>query len=199
MRVRDIPGNQAHFNVCTDKHRTNQGWRRLLRVPRTARRSNQSILKEINSEYWLEGLKLKLQLQSFGHLMWGADLLEKILMLGKNEGRRRRGQQRMRWLDGITDWVWANSGRWWKTGKPGMLQSMASQRVKWHDLATEQWQQSRTIGSSRRKMHADSGLSSGSPKRRWMILANFHGVDIPTISGFQHDVIWCCAEKRCAQ
>ena len=76
--------------------------RRLLRVPRTARRSNQSILKEISPEYSLEGLMLKLKFQYFGHLMWRADSLEKTL-LGKIEGRRRRGQQRMRWLDGITD------------------------------------------------------------------------------------------------
>ena len=77
-------------------------WRRLLRVPWTARRSNQSILKEISPEYLLEGLMLKLKLQSFGHLMWRTDSMEKTLMLGKIEGRRR-GQQRMRWLDGITD------------------------------------------------------------------------------------------------
>ena len=74
-----------------------------MRVPWTARRSNQSILKEINPEYSLEGLLLKLKLQYFGHLMRRTDSLEKILMLGKIEGRRRRGQQRMRWLDGITD------------------------------------------------------------------------------------------------
>ena len=78
-------------------------WRRLLRVPWTARRSNQSILKEISPEYSLEGLMLKLKLQYFGHLMRRADSLEKTLMLGKTEGRRRRGRQRMRWLDGITD------------------------------------------------------------------------------------------------
>ena len=77
-------------------------WRRLLRVPWTARRSSQSILKEISPEYSLEGLMLKLKLQYFGHLMRRADSLEKTLMLGKIEGRRRRGQQRMRWLDGIT-------------------------------------------------------------------------------------------------
>ena len=76
-------------------------WRRLLRVPWTARRSNQSILKEINPE--LEGLMLKLKLQYFVHLMWRANSLKKTLMLGKTEGRRRRGRQRMRWLDGITD------------------------------------------------------------------------------------------------
>ena len=78
-------------------------WRRLLRVPWTARRSNQSILKEIGPEYSLEGLMLKLKLQYSGHLMRKADSFEKILMLGKIEGRRRRGRQRMRWLDGITD------------------------------------------------------------------------------------------------
>ena len=78
-------------------------WKRLLRVPWTARRSNQSILKEISPEYSLEGLTLKLKLQSFGHLMQRADSLEKTLMLGKIEGGRRRGRKRMRWLDGITD------------------------------------------------------------------------------------------------
>ena len=78
-------------------------WRRLLRVPWTARRSNQSILKEISPECSLEGLMLKLKLQHFGHLMRRADAFEKTLMLGKIEGRRRRGRQRMRWLDGITD------------------------------------------------------------------------------------------------
>ena len=80
-------------------------WRRLLRVPWTARRSNQSILKEINPEYSLEGLILKLKLQYFCHLMWWTDSLEKTLILGKIKGGRRRGQQRMRWLDGIIDSV----------------------------------------------------------------------------------------------
>ena len=78
-------------------------WRRLLRVPWTAKRSNQSILKEISLEYPLEGLMLELKLQYFGHLMWRTDSLEKTLMLGKIEGERRRGQQRMIWLGGITD------------------------------------------------------------------------------------------------
>ena len=123
-------------------------WRRLLRIPWTARRSNQSILKEINPEYSLEGLMLKLKLQYFGQLMWRTDSLEKILMLGKIEGGRRRGWQRMRWLDGITDSVsmsLSNLGRWWRTGKPGVLQSMGSQRV-WHDLASEQqWKRGRWV------------------------------------------------------
>ena len=80
-------------------------WRRLSRVPWTARRSNQSTLKEISPEYSLEGLMLKLKLQYFGHLMWRTDSLEKTLMLGKIEDRRRREWQRMKWLDGITDWM----------------------------------------------------------------------------------------------
>ena len=114
-------------------------WRRLLRVPWTARRSNQSILKEISPGISLEGMMLKLKLQYFGHLMQRVDSLEKTLMLGGIGGRRRRGRQRMRWLDGITDsrtWVWVNSGRWWWTGRPGVLQFMGSQRVE-HDWATE--------------------------------------------------------------
>ena len=107
-------------------------WRRILRVPWTTRRSNQSILKESSPEYSLEGLMLKLKLQYFGHLMQRTDLLEKTLMLRKIEGRRRRGWQRMRWLMASPTqwtWIWASSGSWWWTGKPGMLQSMESQRV----------------------------------------------------------------------
>ena len=114
-------------------------WRRLLRVPWTARRSNLSILKEINPDRSLERLMLKLKLQYFGHLMRRADSFEKTLMLGKIEGRKRRGQQRMRWLDASPTrwtWVWANPGSWWWTWRPGGLQSMGSRRVG-HDWATE--------------------------------------------------------------
>ena len=115
-------------------------WRRLLRVPWTARRSNQSILKEISLECSSEVLMLKLKRQYFGHLMQRTDLLEKTLMLGKIEGRRRRGQQRMRWLIGITDsmsWVWVNSRSWWWTGRPRVLQSMGSQSWTWLSDWTE--------------------------------------------------------------
>ena len=86
-------------------------WRRLLKVPCTAKRSNQSILRKVNRKYSLEGLMLKLNLQCFGHLMWKADSLEKSLMLGKIEGKRRRRHQRMKWLDGITDVMAMNLGK----------------------------------------------------------------------------------------
>ena len=109
-------------------------WRRLLRVPWTAGRSNQSILKKISPEYSLEGLMLKLKLQYFGYLMQRTSSLVKTLMLGKIEGRRRRGRQRIRWLDGITDAMDFRSCGW--TRKPDVLQSMGSQRVG-HDWATE--------------------------------------------------------------
>ena len=114
-------------------------WRRILRVPWTARRSNQYILKEISPEYSLEGLMFKQKLQYFGHLMRRTDSFEMTLMLGKIEGGRIRGWQRMRWLDGITNAMVMsldNSGSWWWTGRPGVLWFMGSQRVG-HDWVTE--------------------------------------------------------------
>ena len=113
-------------------------WRRLLRVPWTARGSNQPILKEFNPEYSLEGLMLKLKLQDFGYLMQTANSFKKTLM-GKIEGGRRRGRQRMRWLvASLAQWtyVWVKSGSWWWTGRPGMLRFMGSWTVG-HNWATE--------------------------------------------------------------
>ena len=103
-------------------------WRRLLRVPWTARGSNQSILKEISTEYSLKGLMLKLKLQYFGHLMWKTDSLES-LEKDPDDGKDWRQKEKGMVEDEMDCWNWANSGRWWRTGKPGVLQAMGSQRV----------------------------------------------------------------------
>ena len=125
-----VPKNWCFWTVVLEK---------TLRVPWTVRRSNQSILKEISPGCSLEGLIMKLKLQYFGHLMRRTDSFEKTLMLGKIEGRRRRGWQRIDgWIASLTPWtwVWVNSGSWWWTGRPGVLQSMGSQRVG-HDWVTK--------------------------------------------------------------
>ena len=114
-------------------------WRRLLRVPWTARRSNQSILKEISPGCSLEGQMLKLKVQYFGHLMWRADSLEKTLMWERLRARREGDERGWDgWMASPTQWTWAwvDSGSWWWTGRPGLLRFTGSQRVR-HDWATE--------------------------------------------------------------
>ena len=139
-------------------------WRRLLRVPWTARRSNQFILKEINPGSSLEGLMLKLKLQYFGYLMRRADSLEKTLMLGGIGSRRRRGQPGWDgWMASATQWTWGwvDSGSWWWTGRPGVLRFMGFQRLNW---ATElNWTESlKTLRKNFMKLNISQNINTES-------------------------------------
>ena len=160
-------------------------WRRLLSVPWTARRSNQFILKEISPECSLEGLMLKLKLQCFGHLMWRTDSFEKTVILGKIEGGRRRGQQRMRWLDGTTTqrtWVGVNFRSWWWTGRPDMLQPMGKQRVG-HDWVTEVMSPHYELDShALNQVHSCMGHPSNPPLSQIWTKASFKAHHLRTFS-----------------
>ena len=141
-------------------------WRRLLRVPWTARRSNQSILKEISPEYSLEGLMPKLKLQYFGHLIWRTLSFEKTLMLGKIECGRIRGQQRMRWLDGITSWMDMTLSTLQELVRLGVLQSTELQRVA-RDQATELAWTDGSAGKESTCNSGDVGLTPGLGGSSW--------------------------------